>query len=318
MKPMHRFDSAGLPLDGIAALWGHVAAIEGVADRQLSISTTLWRLGTVAVGSGCVSAVRAIRSPAQNREGESDGYALLLSTRGEWIARPGIRRHRMAVGQVLVLDLGCSWEIECADEQFIVLLLPRPILQSLSPGAPRLHGRALRSPLAGMLADHLVSLADKLPRLRASDAEAMELALLNFVGSAINRVPKDSFLPRTIPVDTREIAARVARAIEERLTDPDLSADKLCVDLRISRNDLTQTLGSVSRVESYIRGRRLEAARALVVGSVIPPSGNELAQMFCFSSGDEFDKAFARYFGCGPAAARTDGRLALRSTARAA
>lgn len=263
-----------------------------------------WRLGATTVTIGERNPLPPIRAAEQIESDGRDDYALVMSVQGEWTARFGIRRNRVLPKQAVILDLSCDWAIEWSSGRQVVIAMPRQALRALCPGTPRLHGSVLRTPGGGMLADHILSLVEELPALASREAGTVERALIAFIASAISGTARPLPVGRTPMVDTSLVAARVRRHIEENLTDPQLSANTLCEQLGLTRTLLSQAFGSAGKVNDYIRDRRLELAREMIVHSVVAPEPAELALIFGFRDGEQFERAFIRYLGRPPAEAR--------------
>lgn len=267
---------------------------------QASPGITTWTLGVTRISVGDRSPLPAARDPGQ----ADDDYALAMSVQGEWYARIGIRKLRVLPKQVVMLDQACSWAIEWPSGEQIVILMPRSIVHSLCAGTQRMHGSVLRTPSGGMLSDHILSLIEELPALAERDAAAVEWALLNLVASAVSGIARNSIAPRTPLVDTSLVAALVRRHIEENLTDPELSVASLCERLGLSKTSVALAFGTPARVAGHIRDRRLAVAREMIAGSVVAPDPADLARIFCFRDGEQFERAFARYVGGASAPAR--------------
>lgn len=263
-----------------------------------------WQLGATTITIGERNPLEASRTAAQIEADGRDDYALVMSVQGEWTARFGIRRNRVLPKQAVILDLSCDWSIDWSTGRQVVIVMPRQALRALCPGMVRLHGSVLRTPSGGMLADHILSLVEELPGLASREAKTVERALIAFIAGAISGTARPLPTGRTPMVDTSLVAARVRRHIEENLTDPALSANTLCEQLGLTKTLLSQAFGSPGKVSDYIRDRRLELAREMIVHSVVAPEAAELAKIFGFKDGEQFERAFIRYLGCPPAEAR--------------
>lgn len=152
----------------------------------------------------------------------------------------------------------------------------------------------------------IINLVEELAGLagstRADDASAVVDSILMLARTALERPPEPD-APAEMASDPEMLAA--ARLIEDRLLDPDLDAGSLMHALGLSRSSLYRAFQSVGGVKAYIRQRRLEHARDLLMRRTGPrPTVSEVAQACGFASDSHFSRAFRKAFGSSPGARR--------------
>ena len=141
---------------------------------------------------------------------------------------------------------------------------------------------------------------------RADDASVVVESILMLARTALERPPEPA-APAGMAGDPEMLAA--ARLIEERLLDPDLDAGSLMHALGLSRSSLYRAFQPVGGVQAYIRQRRLEHARDLLMRRTGPrPTVSEVAQACGFASDSHFSRAFRKAFGSSPGARRESER----------
>ncbi len=137
---------------------------------------------------------------------------------------------------------------------------------------------------------------------RADDASVVVESILMLARTALER-PPEPVIPAGLAGDPEMLAA--ARLIEDQLLDASLDAGSLMHALGLSRSSLYRAFQSVGGVQAYIRQRRLEHARDLLMRRTGPrPTVGEVAQACGFASDSHFSRAFRKAFGYSPGARR--------------
>ncbi|MGW1564818.1 helix-turn-helix domain-containing protein, partial [Streptomyces sp. NPDC002144] len=89
--------------------------------------------------------------------------------------------------------------------------------------------------------------------------------------------------------------------VDSHLTHPELSPKMLARELHVSVRTLHRAFESVGEsVSSYIRHRRLEAARLALTASHNRPGLSELAAYWQFADRSHFIRAFKKQYGQTP------------------
>jgi len=169
-------------------------------------------------------------------------------------------------------------------------------MTELQPVAP--------SAFTDLIVNLIEGLAGSTADISVQDGSAALESILLLARTAHNR-PMDAATAPELGGDPDMLAA--ARLIEARLLDPALDATDLMRTLRLSRSSLYRAFRSVGGVNAYIRRRRLEHARDVLVQRTGPrPTVGEVAQSHGFASDSHFSRAFRKAFGRPPGTRRDD------------
>lgn len=264
----------------------------------------VWHLGTMMMGSFRSTPLTFQRSQALAREGRLDHVLIQLYVEGGFTGIAGDQPIVVREGDIVVFDLANTLSTVASAFWNVSVLVPRRSFQSAMDRVDLLHGLVLRRdmPIAGLLADYLLSLIRRLPNLSPDEAivSANTTATLAMTVLA-GQIPQEP-VARTAP---RSAFRSVAAYIDEHLHESDLNADQLAVRLGMSRASLYRLFEPVGGVASYIRRRRLTSA-ALMLAE--PASSErrigEVAFEHGFSSEATFSRAFRQAFGTSPKGAR--------------
>lgn len=167
-------------------------------------------------------------------------------------------------------------------------------LKSLRPVTP--------SAFTALIINLVEELAGLAGSTHAADTSAVVESILMLARTALERPPEPA-APAGVAGDPEMLAA--ARLIEDQLLDPSLDTVSLMHALGLSRSSLYRAFQSVGGVKAYIRQRRLEHARDLLMRRTGPrPTVGEVAQACGFASDSHFSRAFRKAFGYSPGARR--------------
>jgi AraC-like DNA-binding protein len=275
---------------------------------------TAWLLQDMVLTANSISPAGLDRSVQHIQAYGRDTYTFVMLTTGEWQGQLDWGEVHVGSGEVCIMDFTVPWKVVGTAQDNIMLVVPRALVTSVAPNAPRLHGRVVEGASGRMLAEHIIALTRHLPDLRPADIPAIREATLALIAAAVNGISS------TNPVEPRSGAgiraaspAALRRYIEHHLTDPGLDMDKICAEAAVTRSTLYRAFESDGGVTSYIRRRRLEAAHARLSDPNETASLADLADLFCFSSPAHFSTAFRRRFGYTP----RDTRRSIRQDATA-
>lgn len=302
-----RFDSALLPetdrLASYCALVPHYDVtplgdpFEAAADG--------WFVGELFVAGTRMSPVRFQRSPARARVDGYAAFSFFLLVRGTWTGKLGERLLTAGPGQLVAFDLGAEIDAHGSGTDSIAVTVPRTtVLRALPPGFD-LHGEVLDGTAGRLLAAHLMALAREAPTLREDDAGAVADATLGLIRACLGEVVGN--VVQRPEAETSALAHRVRRYVDDRLGDADLSPERICRDLGVSRSALYRGFARLGGIAAYIRMRRLEAAHVLLDDPAERRNIGEIAYSFGFVSDAHFSRSFRQRFGYSPREARAGG-----------
>lgn len=137
----------------------------------------------------------------------------------------------------------------------ISVVVPRHLLPS---HAALLHDRVLTSGIGRLLADHLLSLFRNLATLRQQDVPHIVQSTLLLMTAAVSptiEAAREASDPiRSVLIE------RIRHYIDTHLLEPDLSPERICRDVGLSRAKLYQLFEEAGGVMRQIRRRRLRHA----------------------------------------------------------
>lgn len=270
-----------------------------------------WHLGTLMMSRVWSDPLRFARPRDLVATGGLDHLLVQLYLEGGFVGDADGAPVTIGAGEIVVFDLARPLHTESTAFANITLLIPRAHFEAAVDDVGALHGAVLprESPMAGVLATYMVTLAQRMPELPQREAEAAAHATVALVTTVLARCAR---LP--LHVDTDAIASpfrRAASFVGERLRNPELDAAAIATGLGMSRATLYRVFAPVGGVADYIRRRRLTAA---AVDLSAPENSRrtvaEIAYQAGFASEATFNRAFRAAFGISPGAAR-GGKAAI-------
>ena len=192
--------------------------------------------------------------------------------------------------------------------EFITVALPRSAVVPPGHDFQRLT-LSVDKPLGRLVSTMVRALVEELPAASVAEGAELSTAMSGFVRGILagRRADEDA---RAAFERTRADAVR--RYIEENLTDPDVTVDRLCRAVGASRATIYRIFAGEGGVRRYINKRRLRAAsdelsRAVRRRGVVAAACSHWG----FRDLAHFSKAFRLEFGMTPSeavgAARSDG-----------
>jgi AraC-like DNA-binding protein len=305
------FTTAGIPADQQVELWQahNSEALMGLHCRAIVDAEFGGETVNVQLAQAHLSRVKAHTAHVIERRsdlikrGPGDSIVLFLVLAGEasFHHSEGIRTLR--AGQLVACDSdqpfvrGFSREFE---ELFVKV--PRPVFFERT-GLERLGAPLFaafghdQNPFARSLA----GLVGRSTRVDGTWCLPDEDALLELVGALLGG--------RECAGTTAYLAA-ARRHVDDRLSDPSLSAASIAAAVGISPRHLSRAFASVGiTVPQYVLGRRLEAARAMLHRpDAAAMTIAEVAERCGFGSVTHFSRSFALRFGDRASDVRRYGR----------
>ena len=158
---------------------------------------------------------------------------------------------------------------------------------------------------AEFLADYLTLLHRNLAHLRQSNISGVVAATANMVAAAV-APSQERLVQAQAPFDA-VITTRAIRAIEARLSDPELCPDLLCRSIGVSRSRLYRIFEPAGGISNYIRRKRLLETRRALSNSADGRSVSNIAESMGFMDPSTYSRMFKREFGLSPKGARALG-----------
>lgn len=307
LEPL-RFSTHGLePEQQFAAWQAYVAPLVDVRlpdnltpDAGFKADHAAWNLGGMLIVQQSTPAHSYIRSEAKVRSNLIDHWHISILRSGRtWTEVDGHVSHGEP-GKMELRTLGHPFRGRSTDAQTLSLYLPRELLYSSSSEIR--NNITLSGTPTKLLIDYLVGVEAKLAELADGDLSHVlqtvrDMILTCVASSAAYSSPPEqhSSLP---------LKERVHRFIQHNLMSPDLTTERLCKELGVSRTRLYQAFEPDGGVHHYIQRRRLLSAHAALCDAANRQQIIDIAFAAGFSSAAHFSRAFSKEFGYSPREAR--------------
>ncbi len=206
--------------------------------------------------------------------------------------------HVIAGGEFLLQHVTATSHFETApDTASIILMFPHRGLKDVLRRRV-VSGAIGDTPEVRMLLAHAGMVRQTLSGLGEAGLRAAESALVELAtGVAMGRFDDQE-------AELRPALVRAAQDLADaRLTDADLSSDRLAHELHVSVRTLQRAFAEVGEpVSGYVRRRRLELARKVLFAG--GSSVSEVAARYRFADTSHFIRAFRKQYGTTPAEGR--------------
>lgn len=170
----------------------------------------------------------------------------------------------------------------------------------------------IRPEMATFIVDYILLLYGSLPDRTENDVPYIAAATTSLLAACV-APSRDHFLEAQEAIDT-VIMARAKKIIAARLGDRNLTPEKLCQELGISRSRLYRIFEPVGGVSNYIRRQRLLKTRDALGDSTDGSSISRIAEKWGFMDPSAYSRTFRKEFGIPPKDARAAGWLGIRVT----
>ncbi len=311
LKPL-RFSTRDLePAQQFFAWQSYVAPLVDIrrpdsipADTGFVADHAVWNLGGMLVVQQSTPAHSYMRSEAKVRSSPIDHWHISVLRGGRTWTEVGGHVSEGEPGNVELRSLGHPFRGRSTDAQTLSIYLPRELLHPASAVEIK-NNIALVGTRAKLLIDYLDGVETKLALLAEADlshvvqtVRDLILACVSSSSAHVSSPEQSSALP---------LKERVHRFVQHNLTSPDLTTDRLCRELGVSRTRLYQAFETDGGVHHYIQRRRLLSAHAALSDTSNRQQIADIAFAAGFSSAAHFSRAFSKEFGYSPREARTSG-----------
>ncbi|MEI7713039.1 MAG: helix-turn-helix domain-containing protein [Rhodospirillales bacterium] len=315
--PYAHLDTAALPGDAGFSTWRSAMApifdIEPLipaAAASFRGGLTTHHLGTMLLGQTVSQPQHFRRTGRTIAYSGLDHFMVQLQMTGGYSARAEGRAFEVGPGDICVFDLTRPIETTTSDFSNLTFVVGRDMLAPLVADADALHGTVLTSQtsLGGLLADHLLSLTQRVPHMTMAESRSVADATAALIAGCL--APAAARRDETGRGVAGAVLNRIRRHIETGLASPELNADSIGRQFGLSRASLYRLFEPLGGVANYIRERRLARALSVVTGHEHRHRRiGEIAHMFGFEDETVFARAFKRAFALSPrdARSRADG-----------
>jgi AraC-like DNA-binding protein len=254
-------------VDAFRTAMGHASVpcrIEHLAPAgRIRARMNLWMYGQENLFTADASGFRLVRTPKHVRMEAPAVVAIAVQPHGQGRFSQFGRDQLVGAGDLMLSDLtgpySFSWEGTGGSRAFQIpydqLAIPVDVVRSAA-------GRLPASPLFDLVLRHLRRLVRSADELAADPAAAgLGTATTELVRALLVSAADDERL--AAPVMAETLLTRVRAYVQQQLTDPELTPERIAAAHSVSVRQLYKTCaaGGMS-LEQWIIGRRLEAARA--------------------------------------------------------
>ena len=208
------------------------------------------------------------------------------------------------IGKLRWQCLAIPHEDQGEDDGVLSLFLPRDFAFSQS------FELTIRPEMAAFIADYIQLLHRSLPDRTERDAEYIAVATTSLLAACIT--PSHNHIYEAEGPINAVIMARANKLIAAKLSDHDLSPEKLCRDLNVSRSRLYRIFEPTGGISSYIRRQRLLRTRDILADQTDSRSISAIAEEWGFMDASTYSRTFRREFGITPKEAREAGWLGIK------
>lgn len=285
------------------ALYSHGADVTRGRGR-FAAEIEAWRLDGVLLFDRRVTGVVHSRRERSRTDG-FDHMVLHLVLGGRVIGSPESGFEHALAGEIYVADTCRSSSTEFVEAHVVTASVDRGLIEAGLGTSGGLHGKILRPPHNGILADFLVSLTRRANGLAASALPPLSRAFVDILASV------DGFGSRASSDSRRQAFVRrelVERHIANHLGDRSLSVETISSGTGISRSTLYRLFDRPGGIARLIQRRRLDTLRTALDAKGQWGGGNEpvdetladLVVRLGFSGEGQARRVFQEAFGLSP------------------
>jgi len=280
-----------------------------VPDRGFAGESEVWKLNGAALVRVSAPPLCAKRTKSLIRRDPTDHWVITIGKRATTSLILENDQISIPAGVPFVLSLGDFFANRRDLDSRLQLNIARDKFSAISPALDAARGRAVSTPLGGMLAEYMRLLERQLPSLTDETAHNLPQAIAAMVAACV--APSADRMTTARGQITATLKDKARRFILQNLRSHKLGADMLCRELGISRSGVYRLLETEGGVARYIQRLRLSECFA----QLSDPSNRKpvaiIADELGFIDLSSFSRAFRRQFGISPTDAREAGQAGL-------
>ncbi|MBB3394800.1 AraC-like DNA-binding protein [Rhizobium sp. BK538] len=305
LKPL-RFSTRDLELQQQFAGWqSYVAPLVDIrrpdgSPMGFAADHAAWNLGGMLIVQQNTPAHSYMRSEAKVRSSPIDHWHISVLRSGRTWTEVGGHVSEGEPGKVELRSLGHPFRGRSTDTQTLSLYLPRELLHPASTEIK--NNIALSGTRAKLLIDYLDGVEAKLAQLAEVDLPHVVQTIRDMILTWVSSSSAHPSSPE--PHNNLPLKERVYHFVQHNLMSSDLTTDRLCRELGVSRTRLYQAFEPDGGVHHYIQRRRLLSAHAALSDTSNRQQIVDIAFAAGFSSAAHFSRAFSKEFGYSPREAR--------------
>lgn len=267
------------------------------APDAYEVTASTWRFGGLALMTAETPPGTYRRPAAFLRRDGIDLWSFSMATHGHRIYRSRDQITVMRPGQLALHSLAQPFDAARTRSGWLHLYLPRDEIPEAAAVASS-GCLMLDTPGGRLLRDHLLLLAQELPRMTAEDGARMAEATRAMIALAL--VPD----PRRAEAAAAPVAAvqmtRLRGMMRAHLGEATLGPARLCRMAGISRSQLYRLFEPFGGVALFIQRERLNAAHRALLDPADNRSISQIAEAVGLFDPSSFSRMFRRTFGRSP------------------
>lgn len=289
--------------EALAATWFPLQIELPGSDRDFEAAMASRDLGWVRITRAYSSASFRSRHRPSPRGAAGGYYVLHLTESGSIALTQNGRTIESGPGTLVLMDVAAPLDTEQRGAATaLAVTLPGELLRSLIDDIDDRPIVAISAEhgLAALLRDMVLGLWREHEHLSEHDGINLPMALIRMVGSVFEDARDRGADGRWSAV--RHHLARIVRAIERGLGDPDFSADAVAQELGLSKSYLYSITGQAgTSFGRLLMQRRLERARQMLADPALAArSVTDVAFAVGFRELSHFSRRFHGLFGASP------------------
>ena len=249
----------------------------------------------------------AIRTKTLIRRDPTDHWVITIGKRATTGLMLANDQMSVPAGVPFILSLGDFSANQRDLDSRLQLNIARDKFGAIAPALDAARGRAVSTPLGGMLAEYIRLLERQLPNLTDEDAHSLPQAVAAMVAACVT--PSADRMTTAHEQISATLKDKARRCILQNLRSHNLGPNMLCRELGMSRSSVYRLLEAEGGVARYIQRHRLAESFA----QLSDPSNTKpifaIAGELGMLDPPSFSRAFRQQFGMSP----TDVREAARA-----
>ncbi|TZG32193.1 helix-turn-helix domain-containing protein [Agrobacterium sp. B1(2019)] len=243
------------------------------------------------------------RTSGHLRTSDMDHWVFSVVRKGQIDLSAGDKTVAAKPGSLTLLSFAQAYSGRMAQTEYSNIFLARDDFWDIAQNLDHASFKTFDGPMASILSAFIVSVDNQIDKLNVADGKSVNDAFAALLKAVMRPDPDSLEAADTAIGGTQLELAR--RFINSNLQSPDLSADRICSELHMSRRRLYYLFEQYGGVSKYIKTRRLAACyKALVVLSGDVHIGT-VAYNWGFNNLPSFYRQFKEQYGFRPSEARS-------------
>jgi acetamidase/formamidase/AraC-like DNA-binding protein len=269
-----------------------------VSSRRSSLDSVLVRVSASA---------HTLVPHVSNTRRYGSAVLMIALLEGVGLVVDGEESASISAGEIILLDPTRSWQIDFLTDfraVFVKLESASFVLRLVRTSDQDLNKISSLTGVGAVCLDLVRSIAEQMDQLSDHELLSMEATLTELLVTCLSHVEEDAS-EDTTSVQLGHLR-RVCRAIEGRLSDPDLTIDDIGRQEALSTRYIQKLFkGGDTTYGEYVKQRRLERCRTDLSNRALAHfSISELCFRWGFGDAANFSRAFTARFGMSPKAYR--------------